>query len=131
MTKEQVLFRSFKRTFIYYQLFRTALEDIRTSDTIKEWSKEAKVCKNKDFIDLRPHVADSIRKLDSLMLILKKTMQPKTFNAIMDVLQSEQVKEIDLLVEELTNLSAETIEKVTETIKEEKLLNNIQIANKT
>lgn len=49
---------------------------------------------------------------------------------IIDVLQSEQVKEIDLLVEELTNLSTETIEKVTETLKAEKELNNIPIANK-
>jgi len=64
------------------------------------------------------------------MLTLKSTMQPLTFTYIMQVLQSEQVKEIDLLVEELTNLSAETLEKITNTIKEEKVLKNIEIINK-
>lgn len=109
-----------KRTLILYQLFRTNLECIRKSETIKEWSEAAKRNKNKNFIDFRTLAADQQRTLDAMILKMKGTMSPVTWNAIMNTLSSEQVQEINLLLNEITELREDAIEGITKQVKDAK-----------
>lgn len=121
MTKELVLRDDLKRMLILWQLFKANLECIRTSDTIKQWAEEAKKNKNKSFVDLRILAADQLRSLNAMILKIKQTMRPATWNAIMSTLTSEQVKEIDLLLNEITELREDAIERITVQVKEAKV----------
>lgn len=127
--KNNVLKDDLKRLLIYWQVFKVALECIRTSDTIKQWAQVAKANKNKDFVDFRVLAADQQRSLDAMILKMKKTMRAETWNAIMTTLSSEQVKEIDLLLNELTELSAVSIEGIAKEIKEAKTKAGIPLNN--
>lgn len=119
-TKRLVLRDDLKRLLIYWQLFKYALECIRTSDTIKEWAEEAKKNKNKAFVDFRILAAQHLNVMNVMILKMKQTMRPDTWNAIMSTLTSEQVKEIDLMLNELTELGENAIERITQQIKEAK-----------
>ena len=127
--KQLVLKDDLKRMLIYWQLFKVNLECIRTSDTLKEWSQEAKKNKNKDFVDLRILAADHIRAMDAMILKMKKTLRPNTWNAIMSTLTGEQVKEIDLLMNEITELKEDVITNITEEVKEAKRKADIPLNN--
>lgn len=116
-----VLKDDLKRVLILYQLFKYNLECIRTSDTIKAWAEEAKRNKNKSFVDFRVLAAEQQRSLDGMILKMKKTMRAETWNAIMSTLSSEQVKEIDLLLNEITELKEHAIEGITMQVKEAKI----------
>ena len=119
--KENILKDDMKRMLIYWQLFRWSLDCIRNSETLKEWAKEATENKNKNFVDLRILSADQLRSLDAMILKMKNTMRPETWNAIMKTLTSEQVREIDLLLNELTEIGENAIEGITNQVKEAKL----------
>ena len=121
MTKEMVLKDDLKRLLILWQLMKYNLECIRKSDTIKDWSEEAKKNKNKNFVDFRTLAADQQRSLDAMILKMKKTMRPETWNAIMATLTSEQIKEVDLLLNEITELREDAIERITFQVKEAKV----------
>jgi hypothetical protein len=111
----------FKRLLINWQLFKTSLECIRTSDTIKEFAAVAKQNKNKNFVDLRVLAAEQQRSLDAMILKIKRTMQPDTWNAVMNTLTGEQIKEIDLLINEITVLDDHVIEGITKNVKQAKI----------
>lgn len=122
-----VLKDTLKRILILYQLMKHSLEDLRTSDLVKEWATEAKKNKNKNFSDFRIIAADQINYLNGMILKMKKSMNTDTFNAIMSTLTSEQVKEIDLLLDEITELSEDAIERITYQIKEGKVRAGIRL----
>lgn len=127
--KQMVLKDDLKRLLIYWQLMKTALECIRTSDTIKEWAAIAKLAKNKDFVDFRILAADQQRSLDAMILKMKKTMQYNTWNAVMSTLTGEQVKEIDMLLNEITDLNDKAIESITNNVKLGKVNSGIPLNN--
>ena len=118
--QDNILRDDLKRTLILWQLFKQNLGCIQKSETIKEWSQLAKENKNKSFVDFRILAGEQIRHLDGMILKMKKTMQPETWNAVMTALTSEQIKEIDLLLDEITVLSESTIEEITTKVKEAK-----------
>ena len=120
-TKMRILRDDLKRLLIIWQLMKYELECIRTSDTIKEWAEEAKRNKNKSFIDFRVLAANQLNSLNAMIFQMKKTMQPATWNAIISTLTSEQVKEIDLLLNEVTELREDAIERITTQVKEAKV----------
>ena len=103
--REQVLFNSMKRMFMIYTLFRTSLEEIRTSETLKQWAAIAKSNNNKEFMDLRGPSADLIRGMDSYLMKVKKTMRNDTFNQIYKMLTSENIQEINILLENISDTS--------------------------
>lgn len=127
ITKEEILKDTIKRELILWQLHRYSLNDIRESETLKEYSKAAK--SNKSFVDLRICATDLLRSMDSYMFKVKKSMQIDTYNAIMNTLNSDQVREISLLMDELTELSATAIEKITISVKEAKVNAGIPLNN--
>lgn len=114
---------------IYWQLFRYSLECIRTSDTIKEWAAIAAANKNKNFVDFRKLAADQLNSLNVMMFKMKSTMRPQTWNAIMNTLTSEQIKEVDLLLNEVTELSESAIEGITQQVKDAKIRAGIPLNN--
>lgn len=129
MTKEEVLKDTLKRVLIMWQLFKYATIDLRDSETIKDWAAEAKKNKNNSFVDLRIAAADQLRYLTSFMIKLKSSMKPETFNAIMKTLTSEQVQEIFLLMDEVTELREDALERITTQIKEAKIRAGIPLNN--
>lgn len=110
-----------KRMLILWQIMRYNLECIRTSDTLKEWAQAAKDNKNKGFVDLRVIAGNHLNVLNAMILKIKATMRPVTWNAIMSTLTSEQVMEIDLLLNEITELKENAIEGITRQVKEAKI----------
>jgi hypothetical protein len=124
-----VLKDDLKRLLILWQLFKVSLECIRTSDTIKEWAEIAKANKNKNFVDFRALAAAQLNSLNAMIFKMKSTMRPETWNAIMSTLTSEQIKEVDLLLNEITELREDAIERITTQIKEAKLRSGIPLNN--
>lgn len=86
--------------------------------------------KNKSFVDFRVLAVDTVRSLDAMVLKMKSTMSAETWNAVMHTLRSEQVIEIDLLLNEITELSESAIEGITTKVKEAKQLAGIPLNNK-
>jgi len=129
--KQMVLKDDLKRLLIYWQLMKNALECIRTSDTIKEWATTAKSDKNKSFVDFRILAAEQQRSLDGMILKMKKTMSSDTWNTIMNTLRGEQVMEMDLLINELTDLSENAIEAITSNVKQAKVNARIPLNDPT
>ena len=129
--KQMVLKDDLKRLLIYWQLMKNALECIRTSDTIKEWATTAKFDKNKSFVDFRILAAEQQRSLDGMILKMKKTMSSDTWNAIMNTLRGEQVMEMDLLINELTDISENAIEAITSNVKQAKVNARIPLNDPT
>lgn len=129
--KQMVLKDDLKRLLIYWQLMKTALECIRTSDTIKEWAAIAKADKNKSFVDFRVLAADQQRTLDGMILKMKRTMSSDTWNAVMSTLTGNQVKEIDMLLNEITELSENAIEAITNNVKQAKVNAGIPLNDPT
>lgn len=126
-TKERILRDDLSRLLLLYQMFKRSLECIRTSDTIKEWAAIAKANKNKDFVDFRVLAANQQRSLDVMLLNMKKTFRPETWNELMIIFSNEQLYEIDLLIDEIKELSTDTIERITQHIKQGKLENGIHL----
>lgn len=121
MTKEQILKDDLKRLLVVWQVYKHCLETIRTSETITQWATEAKKNKNKNFVDFRVLAAEQLNQLNAMLFKMKKSMTPDTFNAIMGTLTSEQLKEIDLLLNEITELKENAIEAITYQVKEAKV----------
>lgn len=119
-TKEDSLRDDFGRMFILWQLYRSSLKDLNQSDTLTEWAKNAKLVKNKDFVNVKVLAGEQIRYMDTYILKIKKSMSAETWNGIMNTLTGEQVKEISLLLDEVKHLSENTIEQITGQIKEGK-----------
>ena len=129
--KQMVLKDDLKRLLIYWQLMKTTLECIRTSDTIKEWAAIAKADKNKSFVDFRVLAADQQRSLDGMILKMKRTMSSDTWHAVMSTLTGDQVKEIDMLLNEITELSENAIEAITNNVKQAKVNAGIPLNDPT
>lgn len=130
-TKMRVLRDTLKRVLVVWQVFRHNLEDLRTSTTIAEWAAEAKKNKNKNFTDFRILAAGQLNSLNAMILKMKSTMKPHTWNAILSTLSSEQVKEIDLLLNEITELREDAIERITLQVKEAKIRSGIPLNDPT
>lgn len=124
-TKERILRDDLSRLLLLYQMFKRSLESIRTSDTIKEWAAIAKANKNKDFVDFRVLAANQQRSIDVMLLNMKKSFNSYTWNQLMIILSAEQFFEIDLLIDEVKELDADTIKRITEEIKKGKVENGI------
>jgi hypothetical protein len=129
VNREEILRDDLKRTLICWQLMKYNMECIRTSDTIKEWAEEAKKNRNKNFVDLRIIAADQLRSLNATILKIKATMKPVTFNAIMSTLTSEQIHEINLLLNEVTELRENAISGITADVKRAKIAAGIPLNN--
>ena len=113
----KVLKDDLKRFLIFWQLFKSATEQIRTSEVIKQWAIDAKQAKNKSFIDFRSLAANQINGMNVMLLKMKGVMKGDTWNIINTVLTSEQVKEIDLLLDEIIDMKDFEIEQITNEIK--------------
>jgi len=123
--KHMVLKDDIKRFFVYWQLMKVSLECLRTSDTLKEWATIAKANKDKSFVDYRVLASDQQRSLDAMILKMKTTMDTDTWNVVMNHLTSEQMQEMNLLLNELTELNEHAIEAITTNVKQAKV--NAQI----
>lgn len=123
--KERILRDDLARLLLLYQMFKRSLESIRTSDTIKEWAAIAKANKNKDFVDFRVLAANQQRSIDVMLLNMKKSFNSYTWNQLMIILSAEQFFEMDLLIDEVKELDADTIKRITEEIKKGKVENGI------
>ncbi len=127
--KERVVRDDLKRLLVQLQLAKHALEAVRTSETLREWAEIAKAKKNKSFVDFTILAANELNNINVMMFRMKKSMLPVTWNAIMNTLTSEQVKEIDLLLNEITELREDAIERITVQVKEAKVRAGIPLNN--
>jgi hypothetical protein len=115
---KQLLFRdSIKRMLVFWQLYKYALEDIRSSEYAKELTAKAKEEKNKNFQDIRVIATDQLNVMGAAMFKLKKTITNTTWNELMKELLSEDVHEISLLIDQITEMNAIDIEDITKQIK--------------
>lgn len=120
LQKEIDLRNDLKRVLVYYQLIKRSLEAIRISKPLKKWAEYAKANKNKSFVDFRGLAANQQRSLDVMVLNMKKTIRHDTWNILMKHLADDNIKEIDLLLDEVMDLDEATIAAITQKIDTEK-----------
>jgi hypothetical protein len=117
ISREEQLKESLKRAIVIGKLYRIAMEEIRTSDLIKEWAKAAKDNKNKSFVDLRIPAANTTRSVDAMFLAMRSTMGPDTVRAIVDNMNGESVQEINILIEMLADIDHHTISGINDIVR--------------
>ena len=116
-SKRWIVRDKLKRMLILWQLYKQSLEDIRTSEYLKEIAVQAKEEKNKSFQDIRTIAVDQLNTLNAAMFKIKRTMSGSTWNLLMKELSSEEIHEINLLLEEVVEMDAIDIEDITKQIK--------------
>ena len=122
--KKPIFKNGLKRMLVFWQLYKYTLEDIRTSEYAKELAAIAKENKNKNFQDIRVVAADQINFMSSTMFKLKRVMHSDTWNTLMRELSSEDVHEINLLIDEVVEMELHEIEKLVKSIQDDRVKNN-------
>lgn len=113
-TKRKILADLYKRFFILRYLFRNTLDEIRTSEILLFFKKQAKQNKATGFVDLTVIAADTMRHLDAMTPKMMKVIEPNNWNDISKALSEDYINSVYVIIDKITYLSDGRIDKVVE-----------------